>query len=120
MKVKILCYSGCSTCKKALKWLKDNSVEFENREITIDNPTSKELNEWIELSDKPVTKFFNTSGKKYKELGLKDVVKSATQNELIELLSSDGMLVKRPILVGDNRVLVGFKEAEWSELLLCN
>lgn len=111
-------YPKCSTCIKATKWLKANNIEVNSRDITIQNPTSLELTQWIGASELPVSKFFNTSGLRYKALGLKDVVKSASQDELIDLLASEGMLVKRPILIADNIVLVGFKEEEWAEKLL--
>lgn len=110
-------YPLCGTCRKAAKWLKENSIEFESRHIVEKNPNEKELTKWIGISNIPAIKFFNTSGKLYKELNLKDKVKTASKEELIELLASNGMLVKRPLLIGDNFVLVGFKEEEWAKQL---
>lgn len=110
-------YPKCGTCRKAAKWLQENNVEVESRHIVEENPTAVELQGWIERSKLPIQKFFNTSGKVYRENNLKEVVKTASQDELIKLLASDGMLVKRPVLVSDKFVLVGFKEAEWSEAL---
>lgn len=118
MKPLFIHYPKCTTCQKAAKWLKDNGVEVEFRDIVTQNPTSNELVKWIAKADKPTSKFFNTSGLKYKALNLKDVVKTVQQDELIKILASDGMLVKRPVLIFDSGVLVGFKEAEWAEALL--
>ncbi len=106
-------YPKCSTCKKAKKHLEKAGVEFEDRDITKENPTAEELRGWIKTSGYPVKKFFNTSGVKYRELGLKDRLETMTDDEKIELLASDGMLVKRPILVDGDRILVGFREKEW-------
>lgn len=111
-------YPKCGTCQKAEKWLKTNNIDIEARNIIEQNPTADELRSWIAASGIPVSKFFNTSGLRYKALGLKDIVKSATESELIALLASDGMLVKRPILVTESSILVGFKEPEWDETLL--
>ncbi len=116
MKSLFLCYAKCGTCQKASKWLKSNNIDIESRDITIDNPTEQELSQWIEKSTLPINKFFNTSGVKYRELGVKDIIKSATTQELITLLASDGKLVKRPIFVHGDKVLVGFKEEEYKEL----
>ena len=116
MKLLYLGYPKCGTCQKASKWLKASNIDVEVRDITIDNPTKDELTIWLEKSKLPINKFFNTSGVKYRELGVKDIIKSATQEELINLLASDGKLVKRPILVKDNNVLVGFKEQEYKDL----
>ncbi|MBK5721114.1 arsenate reductase family protein [Dysgonomonas sp. Marseille-P4677] len=110
-------YPKCSTCKKAAKWLKDNSISVDSRDISVDNPTKEELAGWIKLSGLPISKFFNTSGKIYKEQNLKEKVKSASNEELIEILVSSGMVVKRPLIVSDKYVLVGFDEDEWSEQL---
>ena len=110
-------YPRCSTCQKAGKWLREHSVEYQDRHIVEENPTAEELEEWIRTSGLPAKKFFNTSGKKYKELGLKDRLPSMSDGEQIALLATDGMLVKRPILVGDGFVLAGFKEKEWTEAL---
>ena len=108
-------YPKCSTCKKAKKYLEEHGIEFEDRHIVEENPTKEELTEWIRISGKPVKKFFNTSGMKYRELGLKDKLPQMSEEEQIELLASDGMLVKRPLLIDGEIVLTGFKEAEWPE-----
>ena len=107
-------YPKCSTCKKAKKHLEELGVSFEDRHIVEENPTKGELTEWISVSGYPVKKFFNTSGMKYRELGLKDRLPQMTDEEKIELLATDGMLVKRPLLIDGDRILVGFKEAEWT------
>ncbi len=107
-------YPKCSTCKKAKKHLEELGVSFEDRHIVEENPTKEELTEWISVSGYPVKKFFNTSGMKYRELGLKDRLPHMTDEEKIELLATDGMLVKRPLLIDGDRILVGFKEAEWT------
>ena len=106
-------YPKCSTCKKALAWLDGRNVEFDQRDIVADNPTADELRLWHRMSDLPLRRFFNTSGMKYRELGLKDKLANMSADEQYELLASDGMLVKRPLLVLDDTVLVGFREAEW-------
>lgn len=112
-----ICYSKCGTCRKAKKWLEENNIEFTERAIKENNPTENELKEWIAKSGYPIKKFFNTSGNLYKELKLKDNLSKMTEDEQIKLLSSDGMLVKRPIVIGSNdTVLVGFKESEWEIL----
>lgn len=108
-------YPKCSTCKKAKKYLEGHGIEFEDRHIVEENPTKEELAEWIRISGKPIKKFFNTSGMKYRELGLKDKLPEMSEEEQIELLASDGMLVKRPLLINGEMVLAGFKEAEWPE-----
>ncbi|MDL2302888.1 arsenate reductase family protein [Dysgonomonas sp. OttesenSCG-928-D17] len=110
-------YPKCSTCLKAAKWLKENNISVDSRDISKDNPTRDELSTWIKKSGLPIAKFFNTSGKIYKEENLKDKVKSATEDELIGILSSNGMVVKRPIIVAKGFVLVGFNEEEWSRKL---
>ncbi|MCR1919075.1 arsenate reductase family protein [Frisingicoccus caecimuris] len=107
-------YPKCSTCRKAKKYLEEHQVAFEDRHIIENNPTAEELKEWISRSGLPLKKFFNTSGKKYKEMELKNKLPEMNEEEQIALLASDGMLVKRPIIVEDDRVLVGFKEAEWT------
>ena len=113
----ILIYPKCTTCKKAVKWLKDNNVEAEIRHI-VEEPLSKEEIKQLHLkSGEPIKKFFNTSGLKYKELGLKDKLPDMTEEEQINLLATDGMLVKRPLVIGDDFVLIGFKEAQWAEKL---
>jgi arsenate reductase len=111
-----ICYDKCSTCKKAEKWLQDNGIEYEKRPIKEENPTAKELKEWKEKSGIPLKSFFNTSGQIYRSMGLKDRLKEMSDEEQFELLATDGMLVKRPILLAGERVLVGFREAQWSEL----
>ena len=110
-----LCYPKCATCKKAQKWLDDNNIEIEIRDIAKDNPTEDELRQWHEASGLPLKKFFNTSGKKYKEQHLKDKLPGMSEDEQFQLLATDGLLVKRPILVDNGSVLVGFKEAEWQK-----
>ncbi len=117
MKVLFVEYPKCSTCQKAKKWLEANKVEFTDRHIKDDNPTQEELMEWHKKSGLPLKKFFNTSGMIYRELGLKDKIPAMTEEEQFELLASDGMIVKRPIIVGDDFVLTGFKEKEWTEKL---
>ncbi len=114
----VLVYRKCSTCIKALKWLEENNVEFTERPIVEENPTYEELKEWYEKSGLPLKKFFNTSGLLYKDMGLKDKLERMTENEQLKLLATNGMLVKRPLVVGDDYVLTGFKEAEWSEKML--
>ncbi len=111
-------YPKCSTCQKAKKWLEAQGVAFEARHIVEENPTAEELSKWIAASGQPVKKFFNTSGLKYKELGLKDKLPSMTDEEQIALLATDGMLVKRPLVIGSGAVLAGFKEDKWAEALL--
>ena len=112
-----ICYSKCSTCQKARKFLENHQIMFKERDIKNDNPTSEELKEWIEKSNLPVQKFFNTSGLIYKELHLKEKLPNMTDEEKIDMLSSNGMLVKRPILVTENKVFLCFKEREYEELL---
>ena len=116
MKYLFICYSRWGTCRKARQWLEDNNIEYEFRDIKENNPNSSELKDWIQRSNYDIKKFFNTSGKIYRELGLKDKLKEMTEDEKIDILSTDGMLVKRPLLIGDKKVLVGFKEEEWKEL----
>ena len=111
-------YPKCSTCRKAKKWLDEHNIDYESRHIIEDNPTSEELRKWWEISDLPLKRFFNTSGMKYRELKLKDKLPDMSEDEQLDLLSTDGMLVKRPILVNDGIVLVGFKVKEWEEKLL--
>lgn len=111
----VLVYRKCSTCQKALKWLEENGVQFEERPIIEENPTYEELKAWYEKSGLPLKKFFNTSGVLYRELGLKDKLKDMTEEEQLQLLATDGKLVKRPFVVGDDYILTGFKEAEWAE-----
>ena len=106
-------YPKCSTCKKARKFLEEKGVAFEDRDIKEQNPTVEELKEWIAKSGLPAKKFFNTSGMLYRQMELKDKLPNMSEQEMIELLATDGMLVKRPILVSEDKVLVGFREAEW-------
>lgn len=108
-----ICYPRCTTCKKAQKWLDDNLIEYEIRNITMENPTYDELKSWHEKSKLPIKRFFNTSGKLYKDLNIKDRLKELSEDEQIKLLSTDGMLVKRPLLISEEFVFVGFKEDEW-------
>lgn len=110
-------YPKCSTCKKAKKWLEENNIEFIDRDIIRETPTVKELTEWIARSGQDIKKWFNTSGLKYKELNLKDKLLAMSDKEKIELLASDGMLIKRPILVSDKEIFTGFKEEMWKKLL---
>ena len=117
MKVLFVEYPKCSTCKKAGKWLKDHDVEFDDRHIVEENPTAEELKEWHAKSGLPLKRFFNTSGMLYKQMQLKDKLPTMTEEEQIKLLATDGMLVKRPFVVGDRFVLTGFKEKEWEEKL---
>lgn len=113
MKPLVLVYRKCSTCQKALKWLEENKIEFEERPIKEENPTAEELKEWYQKSDLPLKRFFNTSGNLYKELQLKDKLADMSEEEQIKLLATDGMLVKRPLLITDTYVCPGFKEADW-------
>ncbi len=114
-----LYYPPCSTCKKAKKWLDDNNIAYTSRHIKEDNPSYEELKEWLAVSDLPVKKFFNTSGLQYKALGLKDRLSTMTLDEQLQLLASDGMLVKRPLVITDDgKVLTGFREADWEKTLL--
>ena len=115
--LKFICYPRCTTCQKAEKWLKDNGISYEFRDIKLDNPTAAEISQWHGRSGLPMKKFFNTSGLLYKSMELKTKLPEMTEKEMINLLATDGMLVKRPILVADDFVLVGFKESEWSEKL---
>ncbi|MBO5387836.1 MAG: arsenate reductase family protein [Lachnospiraceae bacterium] len=111
-----LCYPKCSTCQKAKKWLDEQGKKYTERHIVENNPTYDELKSWYELSGLPLKKFFNTSGLKYKELQLKDKLPTMSEEDMLQLLATDGMLVKRPLLVKDDKVLVGFKQAQWEEM----
>jgi len=118
MKLLFIEYPKCSTCVKAKKWLTANGVDFEDRHITENTPSVEELKKFVALSGQPLKKFFNTSGMKYKAMNLKEKLPQMTEDEQIALLASDGMLIKRPVIVGDDFVLTGFKEAAWAEKLL--
>lgn len=109
-----VCYPRCSTCKKAQKWLDEHGVSYDHRDIKEDNPTESELRDWLDKSGLDVKRFFNTSGQLYKSMGLKDKLPNMSVDEKLSLLATDGMLVKRPILIDGGSVLVGFKEEEWS------
>ena len=108
-------YPKCSTCQKAKKWLQDNKIKFEDRNIVEDNPTVEELKRWIRLSGKDIKKWFNTSGLKYRELKLSQKLNNMTDEGKIDILASDGMLVKRPIFISKKGILIGFKQEEWEE-----
>ncbi len=110
-----VCYPKCSTCKKAEKWLNENNITYDFRDIKLENPSFDELKDWYTKSGLPLKKFFNTSGMLYRQMELKDKLPSMSEDEMLRLLSTDGMLVKRPILVSDEKVLVGFREKEWTE-----
>ena len=112
-----LCYPKCSTCQKAKAWLDQRGISYDLRDIKLDNPTAEELTAWYQKSGLPLKKFFNTSGLQYKALGLKDKLPEMSEADQLALLATDGMLVKRPLLVGDDFVLVGFKESQWAECL---
>ena len=112
-----ICYPKCSTCKKAQSWLDDHGVSYEKRHIVEDNPTFEELKRWHETSGLPLKKFFNTSGMLYKEQHLKDKLPTMSEDEQLKLLATNGMLVKRPLLINGDRVLTGFREKEWQENL---
>ena len=112
-----VCYPKCTTCQKARKWLDENGISYELRDIKTENPSAQELEQWYRRSGLPLKKFFNTSGLLYKSMELKDKLPGMTEEEMLHLLAMDGMLVKRPLLVGEETVLVGFKEAEWAQRL---
>jgi arsenate reductase len=113
--LKFICYPKCTTCQKAKKWLDDNGFKYELRDIKLDNPKLDELTEWYKKSGLPLRKFFNTSGLLYKSLELKTKLPTMSEDDMLKLLSTDGMLVKRPLLIDEDFVIVGFKEAEWTE-----
>lgn len=117
MKNTFIEYPKCSTCKKAKKWLQENNIKAEERNIITKTPTAQELEKWIQKSGQDIKKWFNTSGLKYKELKLKDKLETMSEKERIELLASDGMLIKRPLLISDKIILIGFKEEKWKELI---
>lgn len=110
-------YPKCSTCRRAKQFLKDNGLLFGERDIVLDNPTKDELKRWYSMSGYPLKNFFNTSGNIYKQMNLKDKLSMMTEEEQLELLSSNGMLVKRPLLIKEDTILIGFKEQQWQELL---
>ncbi len=110
-------YPKCTTCKKAKKWLDEHNVDYTDRDIKEENPTAEELKEWHARSGLPLKRFFNTSGMVYRELGLKDKLADMSEDEQYALLATDGMLVKRPLLIGEGSVLTGFKEKEWADAL---
>lgn len=112
--LKFICYPKCTTCQKAKKWLDDKKIQYELRDIKLDNPTADELRGWYKESGLPLKRFFNTSGLLYKSLDLKNKLPTMTEEEMIALLATDGMLVKRPLLIGETFVLTGFKESEWA------
>ena len=114
--IKFICYPRCSTCKKAQKYLDDHGIKYEYRDISIDNPSEKELRKWHKMSSLELRKFFNTSGMLYRDLNLKDKLKTMSEDEQFKLLSSNGLLVKRPLLIDGDKVLVGFKESEYQDL----
>lgn len=116
--MKVLVYRKCSTCQKALKWLDAHGIGFEERAMVEERPTFEELKEWYEKSGLPLKKFFNTSGNLYKQMNLKDKLKEMSEEEQLKLLATDGMLVKRPLVVGEDFVLTGFREKEWEEKML--
>lgn len=115
--LKFVCYPKCTTCQKAKKWLDENKIKYEMRDIKENKPTFEELSAWYKMSGLPLKKFFNTSGLLYKSMNLKDKLLEMSEDEQLKLLATDGMLVKRPLLVSENFVLVGFKEKEWVERL---
>lgn len=112
-----ICYPKCSTCQKSRSWLDEKGIAYDFRDIKTDNPTAEELRQWWQASGLPLKKFFNTSGLQYKALGLKDKLPTMSEEEQLALLATDGMLVKRPLLIGENFVLTGFREKEWEERL---
>ena len=115
--IKFICYPRCTTCQKAKKWLDDNKIQYELRDIKEDNPSFEELSAWYEISGLSLKKFFNTSGLLYKSMNVKDKLPTMSEEEQLKILATDGMLVKRPLVIGEDFVLVGFKESEWSEIL---
>ena len=115
--LQFICYPTCTTCQKAKQWLEDHAITYDLRDIKNDHPNQEELTAWYQTSQFPLKKFFNTSGLRYQSLHLKDKLPRMTEEEMLALLATDGMLVKRPLLIGDTFVLVGFKEAEWRSVL---
>ncbi len=115
MKLLFVNYPKCSTCQKAKKWMEENNIEFDSRHIVENNPNKEELKKWLSMSGEPVKKFFNTSGILYREMNLKEKVASESEDNLLTLLATNGMLVKRPLLVTDDTILIGFKAEKWAE-----
>ena len=115
--IEFICYPKCTTCQNAKKWLDDNKIEYELRDIKGDNPSFEELTVWYKISGLPLKKLFNTSGLLYKSMELKDKLPTMPEEEQLKLLATDGMLVKRPLVIDENFVLVGFKESEWIKVL---
>ena len=113
--IKFICYPKCTTCQKAKKWLDENKIEYKLRDIKEDNPNFEELSSWYKMSGLPLKKFFNTSGLLYKSMELKDKLLAMSEEEQLKLLATDGMIVKRPLVIGEDFVLAGFKESEWQE-----
>ena len=116
--MEFLCYQKCTTCKKAQKWLDENNIQYTFRDIKENNPSCEELAKWYKISGMPLKKFFNTCGLLYKSMELKNKLPNMTEEEMLNLLATDGMLVKRPLLVSDDFVLIGFKVADWADKLL--
>ncbi len=112
-----ICYPKCTTCKKAQSWLNEKGISYDVRDIKVQNPTYDELSEWFRSSGLPLKRFFNTSGQLYRSLEIKDKLPDMTEEQALELLASDGMLVKRPILINGSKIAVGFKESEWLEVI---
>ena len=112
-----VCYPKCSTCQKAKKWLDDRKIDYSLRDIKLENPSYEELDQWHRRSGLPLKKFFNTSGLIYKSMNLKDKLSALSEDEMLKLLATDGMLVKRPLLIGKDFVLIGFREDDWAERL---
>lgn len=115
MELLFIGYEKCSTCQKAKRWLNENHIDFTDRPIKDENPTARELELWWKKSGLPLKRFFNTSGRLYQSMGLKDKLAEMSEEEQLSLLATDGMLVKRPLLIGEDFVMVGFKEAEWEK-----
>jgi arsenate reductase len=115
--IKFICYQKCTTCQKAKRWLDEYNIGYEQRDIKTDNPSFEELSNWYKMSGLPLKKFFNTSGLLYKSLDLKNKIPTMSEEEMLRLLASDGMLVKRPLVIGEDFVLVGFKEEDWRKKL---
>ena len=117
MTTTFICYPKCTTCQNARAWLTSHKIKFEERDIVLNNPSKQELKKWIKESGLDIKRWFNTSGLKYKELNLKDKLSTMSDEEKIELLATDGMLVKRPIIITDKGITIGFKEEEWKKII---